>query len=504
MMPANKQVGDGRMAMGRVGAGALVVVGAAVVLGGVVAYRTATFKPSTVVDPNAVQVAPSIPIDNARAAQHLGEAVRFQTVTHQDPAENQYGEWEKLHQWLQTTYPAAHKAMTRDIVAERTLVYTWPGSDPSLAPIILMAHQDVVPVAEGTEAAWKHPPFSGAVADGAVWGRGSIDDKGSLITLFEAIDALAAQGFKPRRTVYLVSGQDEETSGSGARAAAAFLAAKGVKAQFVLDEGLVVVADYPITHGPAALIGVAEKGYATLKVVAPSPGGHSSTPPKETGIVTLARAIVAIAGDPFPMKFQGPTAQMAQALAPFGSPMVKMAVANAWLFGPVLVKQFSASPAGASALHTTIAPTMLKGSPKENVLPQAATAWINYRIDPSNSAAEVIDRARTAVQGIPVQLAWDAPPREPTPVSSTTSAGWKVVAAVAAVTSHAPVAPALVTAGTDSRNLQPVAQDVYRFQPLVLSIDGTEMIHGTNEHMTLKNLALMTDFYARLIATAAR
>ena len=204
------------MAIGRVGAGALVVVGAAVVLGGVVGYRTATFKPSTVVDPNAVQVAPSIPIDNAKAAQHLGAAVRFQTVTHQDPAENQYGEWEKLHQWLQTTYPAAHKAMTRDIVGERTLVYTWPGSDPSLAPIILMAHQDVVPVAEGTEAAWKHPPFSGEVADGAVWGRGSIDDKGSLISLMEAGEALAKSGFKPKRTILIVSGQDEEAGGTGA------------------------------------------------------------------------------------------------------------------------------------------------------------------------------------------------------------------------------------------------------------------------------------------------
>ena len=154
-------------------------------------------------------------------------------------------------------------------------------------------------------------------------------------------------------------------------------------------------------------------------------------------------------------------------------------------------------------LHTTIAPTMLKGSPKDNVLPEAAMGWINYRIAPGDSAAAVMARAKAAVAGLPVRLAWDRPPLEPSPVSSTTSDGWKVVAALAAASAHAPVAPGLVVAGTDSRSLQIVSKDVYRFQPLVLSTGDTEMIHGTNEHMTLANLALMTDFYARLIASAA-
>jgi carboxypeptidase PM20D1 len=498
------RLGIGEMGMGWVRR--LVLGGGVVVLAtaAIVAVRTASFKPPTAVEPGAVSLAPEVAIDNAAAARHLGEAVRIPTVSHQDPAEDQPAQWEALHQWLQATYPAAHRVMSRTIVAERTLVYAWPGSDPGLAPIILMAHQDVVPVAEGTQADWRHPPFSGEIADGAVWGRGSVDDKGSLVSLFEAVDALAAQGFKPRRTVYIVSGQDEEVGGRGARAAAAWLKAKGVMAEFTLDEGLAVIGDYPVTHGPVALIGVAEKGYATLRVTARSAGGHSSIPPKETGVITLARALIAIAGNPAPMRLDGPAAQMMGALAPFASPVVRMAVANRWLFDPLLVGVIGASPAGAAMLHTTIAPTMLQGSPKDNVLPQAAKGWINYRIAPGDSVAGVMGRARAAVGALPVELAWERPPLEPSPVSSTTSEGWKLLASLAAASAHAPVAPGLVVAGTDSRSLQPVSHDVYRFQPLVMTLSDTEMIHGTNEHMTLANLALMTQFYARLIATAAR
>ena len=384
------------------------------------------------------------------------------------------------------------------------MIYSWKGSDASLPPIILMAHQDVVPVAQETLDKWKAPPFGGLVRDGAVWGRGSIDDKGSLITLFEGVEALAKAGFRPRRTVMIVSGEDEEVRGLGARAAAALLKSRGIKAQFVLDEGLAEVTDNPVTGGALSMIGTAEKGYATLVVTAKAAGGHSSAPPLDGGgVVTLAHAVSAIAAHGFPMAFQGPGAAMLQTIAPKAAFPVRMAVANSWLFGPLLIKQIGATPVGASLLHTTIAPTMLKGSPKENVLPQDATAWINYRIAPGDSSASVMARAREAVAGLPVDLAWVSAPSEPSPVSSITSDGWKVLSAVAGQVTGAPVAPSLVTAGTDSRYLQDVAQDVYRFQPMAFGLKDIEMIHGTNEHLTLKNLEQCVQFYARLIATAA-
>jgi len=277
-----------------------------------------------------------------------------------------------------------------------------------------------------------------------------------------------------------------------------------VKAEFVLDEGMAVVTDNPVTGGKLALIGTAEKGYGTLRVTARAQGGHSSTPPADGGgVVALAKAVTAIAEDPFPMAFRGPGADLLRHSASDGSFLVRMAVANEWLFRPLLVSQVGASPAGAAMLHTTIAPTMLKGSPKENVLPQDATAWINYRIAPGDASADVIARARKATQGLPVDITWNTPPSEPTPVSSTSSWGWRTLSTLARDESGAPVAPALVVAGTDSRWLQPVAKDVYRFQPLELETAALGMIHGTNEHVSVENLGRAVRFFTRLMLTSA-
>jgi carboxypeptidase PM20D1 len=472
-----------------------------VVIVAVVAVRTWTYRPSSAVEP--VEVAPAPAIDVERATARLAEAVRLRTVSHQSPEDNDVAEWDKLHAWLQTTYPAAHATMTREVVAGHTLLYTWAGSDPALPPMILLAHQDVVPVTPGTEGDWKHPPFDGVIAEGAIWGRGTIDDKGSLVALFEALDALASTGFTPRRTVIVLSGHDEEAGGSGARAAAQLLRERKVRAEFALDEGYAVIEGLSLVDGPVALIGVGEKGYATLKVTAPAPGGHSSAPPKETGVETLARAVLAITGAPFPLEFSGPAADMVRGLAPHSKPTVRMAVANEWLFRPLLVRQLASTPAGAASLHTTIAPTMLRGSPKENVLPQDATAWINFRIAPQDTTASVLARASRATDDLGVELEW-VQAYDPPPVSSTESAAYRLLATLASDDGRLPVAPGLVTATTDSRYMVGIAADIYRFQPIVISLDELPMVHGTDEHITVDNLRRLCGFYARLIATAAR
>jgi carboxypeptidase PM20D1 len=482
----------------------LVLLLALVALVAIVAYRTATFAPANGSQAAVVELAPAVAIDGAVAAQRLAQAVRFRTVSHQDPQDNDWNEWSRLHEWLAATYPAAHAAMSREVVAGHTLVYTWTGTEPGLPAIVLMAHHDVVPVTPGTEQDWRHPPFDGVVADDAVWGRGAVDDKGSLIGLFEGLEALAADGFVPRRTVIIVSGHDEEAGGTGAAAAAELLRERGVRAQFVLDEGLAVISDFPLLGRPVALVGVAEKGYATLRVTAPAAGGHSSAPPAETGVEVLARAVLAITGKPFPLQFDGPGGDMVRALAPDAPLPVRMAVANEWLFRPLLIRQIAATPAGAATLHTTIAPTMLRGSPKENVLPQDATAWINYRIAPGSSTDEVMQHATEATQGLGVQLAWEGPAYDPSPVSSSTSQAYRVIAELAAGDERFPVAPGLVMATTDSRHMTGLTEDIYRFQPIVASIGELQMIHGTNEHMTSDNLRRTAQFYARLVATLAR
>ncbi len=481
------------------GVGAVALVAVATL-----GIKTAMFTPDGVADSRDIKVAAIPTADIQGAAIRLGEAIRFQTISHQDPAENQPAEWTKLHAWLESRYPASHTAMTKKLLPGGTLMYQWPGSDLAAKPIILMAHQDVVPVTSGTEKDWKHAPFSGIVADGAVWGRGAVDDKGALITLFEGVEMLARSGFKPKRSVWIIAGDDEEVGGDGAKQAAAELARLGVKALLTIDEGSAVITDAPIVNGPAMLIGVGEKGFATLKVTAKAVGGHSSMPPSEIGTVNLAKAILAIHKAQFPLDIRPPVSGMLGTLAAKAGGGAKIMVANQWAFGGYLKRKFAGSPAGAAMLHTTIAPTMLQGSPKENVLPQAAFALVNFRIAPGHSSADVLTHVKNVTQGLGLDYAWVNPPREPTPVSSAQSLGWKFIQAAALPDAPGvPVAPYLVVGGTDSRNFYGVSDDVYRFTAARLSTKDTAMIHGTNEHVSLENLGRMIRFYARLIATAA-
>ncbi len=477
---------------------------AVLVLGGVVTARTLAFEPGAVADGSAIKVAAAAPFDAAAAAVHLSQAVQFKTVSNQNAADNETAEWDKLQAWLASTYPKSHAAMQRELLGQ-TLVYTWPGSDPAAQPIILMAHQDVVPVTAGTEQDWKYQPFAGTIAEGAVWGRGTVDDKGSLVALFEGLEALAVQGFTPKRTIYIVSGHDEEVGGTGAEAAAKLLASRNVKALFTIDEGGLINTDTPIINGPAMLIGVAEKGYMTLRITAPAVGGHSSMPPAEIGTVNLAKAVVALHQAQFPLELRGPAASMFDVLAAKAGGMTKVAAANKWLLGGTVKSRMAETPAAAAQLHTTIAPTMLQGSPKENVLPQSANALVNFRIAPWDNSAKVLEHARTATKGLGVEVSFtERKPGEPSPVSSSTSQGWQLIVAAARADHPGLIAaPYLVVGGTDSKHMVGVSDDVYRFMPISVASKDVKMIHGTNEHMTLSNFTSMVDFFTRLIATAA-
>lgn len=478
--------------------GLLVVV---LVMAAVVIVRTLAAKPPPT--DAAMTFAAAPPVDANRAAERLGEAIRFNTVSHQDAKEDDPNAWNQLHDWLAATYPAFNAAARREVIGTGAVIWTWGGSDPTLKPIVLMAHQDVVPVEPGSEGRWTHPPFSGLVAEGSVWGRGAIDDKGSLIAIMESLDALAASGFKPKRGVIVVSDDHEEKGGEGAQLAAKTLAARGVHAEFVLDEGLNVITDNPVTGKTAGLIGVAEKGYATLRITAHGVGGHSSMPPKETAVATLAKAVAAVSDHPFPLELGGSAGQMLDTLAPYTAFTTRMAIANRWLFGGLLKAKFAASPSSAALLHTTIAPTMLEGSPKDNVLPQTAIARINFRIAPGDTTASVLAHAKEAVGDLPVELAWEPPADDPTAVASTSSAGWKLISGLAAQMSGAPMAPTLMIAATDSRYMAPLTSDIYKFEYVVSPLKDTEMIHGANEHMTVKQLGDLTTYFGRLVATAA-
>lgn len=448
------------------------------------------------------------PISAQRGAENLSRAIQFKTVTLAagDPRPGQEGEWLAMHDWLAETYPAAHAAMTRERVPDTlTLLYTWQGSDPALKPILLMAHQDVVPVNIGTEGDWTGAPFAGEIIDGFVYGRGAIDDKGSLVALMEAAEALATSGFAPRRTLLFMFGHDEEVSGSGAEAGVALLKARGVEPEFALDEGFMVLNPSPLTGGPMGFIGIAEKGYVTLTIIATGTGGHSSTPPRDSAAVRLARAVVALDENQMKADFSKPPVsdlfRSAAADMPF---MQRMAFANLWLFEGMIDRQLAGIPAGNAMIRTTTAPTMLSGSAKENVLAQRASATVNFRIHPNNTEEDIIDhvkRVTAKIEGIEVEVGQQGiRGAGASPVSPTDNRAYAVLASVAEATfPGAPAAPGLVLGATDGRYASAITPNVYRFAPAVLTPEELTGFHGTNERTPVENMRLMAEGYAKII-----
>jgi carboxypeptidase PM20D1 len=487
--------------------GFLVLLVLLAVFCGVVVVRTLSIRTASGAA-EAVNLAPAPEVDVDLAVGHLGEAIRFETISRNEGVVDNPESFLAFHAFLETAYPRIHAAMRREVVAEYSLLYTWSGSDPSLPPILLLAHQDVVPVEAGTEKDWEAPPFAGEVRDGYVYGRGATDDKGYLVAVMEAMETLLARGFEPRRTVMLAFGHDEEVLGSGARAMARLLKERNIRAWLVLDEGMAVLLDNPLTAKPAALIGVAEKGYMTVRVTARSEGGHSSMPPRETAAERLSRAILAIRADPFPGHLdEGPIADMLDALIPSLGFVQRAALSNRWAFGPLLRARMASTPTGNALLRTTIAPTGLSGGTKENILPQEVHALINLRLNPQDSVEGALAHLRRSVsrlEGIKVEI--HGSPAEPSPLSSTKSDSFALLAAAARAhaPAGAPVVPMLVLGGTDSRHYAPVAENVYRFAPEWGSQLEYKRIHGTGERLSVENLGRMVRFFAQLVATGAR
>ncbi len=487
----------------------LIFVALAVLLlavAGFIGYRTYSFTapppPAAVDIPDTAAYA----IDASAAAMRLGEAIRFRTVSLVEETEDR-AQFELFHAWMQQRYPAFHAAARREVIGELSLMSTWEGSDAGQPPILLLAHQDVVPVSDDTRQNWQVDPFGGVIRDNAIWGRGSIDDKGSLVALLEAAEFLAAQGKRPVRTIIFAFGHDEELGGEGgAVPMAQALADRGVRAWFVLDEGLAALDRHPLTGGPASMIGISERGSGTLRVHAVGQPGHSSMPPAETAVSLVAEAVDRIHAMPIERRLEGgPALGMMRALAPELTLTNRMAVANEWLFAPLLRQRLATNPAANALLGTTVAPTMIEGGVRPNVLPGEATAMINFRIHPRDNAADLLRAARQQVADLDgVTVEWAEPPREASPISSSTSSSYALIAALSRnLLPDASVAPGLVLAGTDSRHYADVAENVYRFQPILLTVEDLEMPHGLNERLSVANFERMIRFYIGLMEAGA-
>ena len=443
--------------------------------------------------------------DGGAIAARLGAAVQFQTISVSLDAAPDAEAYAGFRDFLAETYPAAHAAMEREIVGDHSLIFKWEGSGDAQKPVAFLAHIDVVPVEAGTEDEWTRPPFSGDIHDSAVWGRGALDNKGQLIALMETAERLAAEGFAPTRDIYFLFGHDEELGGdNGAGAIVKHLDARGISLAWTIDEGSGLVQGItPGVEKPVALISTAEKGSVTLRITARGQGGHSSTPAPDTAVSILSRAVLAVTDNPHPMKFDDNVVAFMHALAGEMAFAQRLVMTNLWLTGPLVKKQLAGDPLTAASLHTTTAPTIIKGGEKSNILPQQALAIVNYRIHPRDNVESVRARAVKLINDdrVTVEIAGG---REPSPQSSAASDGYRAIAeTTAAIFGDIPIAPTLTLQGTDSRHYTTIADDNFRFTPFIYSPDDLQRIHGTDERAKIEDLARASAWYEALMRKTA-
>ncbi|WP_291684296.1 M20 family peptidase [Bradyrhizobium sp.] len=480
----------------------LLAIAAIVVVAGVLAFNVVTHGSRQLL----VASVPRAAVDESGAATRLSEAIRFRTISSFDNPDQDTEALRGLQAHILKSFPAFHAAARRELIAGYSLLYSWEGTDPKALPIALLAHQDVVPVASGTEKDWLKPPYDGVIADGFIWGRGSWDDKGNLYSILEAADAMARQGFRPKRTIYFAFGHDEEVAGTrGAKAIAAALAARGIRLDFAIDEGLLIAEG--LIKGldkPAALIGVAEKGYATLVLTAHATPGHSSMPPRETAIGMMSAALTKLEEHRLPMQMSGAAAEMFDTLAPEMRGFNRVVLSNLWLFKPLLLREFEKTGPTEAMVRTTTALTIFNAGDKDNVLPGNASASVNFRLMPGDSQASVIDHARRTINDDRITIEPFAGNAEPTPVTDINRAAYQTLnRTIREIFPDVVVAPGLMLAGTDSRHYVGVADNIFRFSPVRANADDLKRFHGTNERLSIDGYADMIRFYRRLIENAA-
>ncbi|MEO6195721.1 MAG: M20 family peptidase [Thermoanaerobaculia bacterium] len=441
-------------------------------------------------------------VDARAAAGRLAGAVRFPTVSHENGQNVEAAAFDGLHRYLQQAFPRVHATLTRETVGGYSLLYTWKGRRPQLPPILLMSHQDVVPVEPGTEKNWTHPAFSGTVDGTWVWGRGTLDDKVGMMGLLEAAEMLLGRGFQPDRTVYFAFGHDEEVGGrNGAAVIAKLLEERGARPAFILDEGgAIVEGSIPGVARPAAMIGTAEKGVLSVELVAQSEGGHSSMPPTHGAIGKLAAAIQKLEDHQMPARLDGATRRSYQYLAPempFGP---RLALANLWLFSPLIERQATGDPAASARIRTTTAPTIFQGGVKENVLPHEARAVVNFRILPGDTIPGVLHHVRETVgPGIRVSATGTAN-SEASPESDVRAPEFGMIQrTLAQVLPGVIVAPNLLAGATDTKHYRGLSQNVFRFIPIRVKPEDLKRIHGTNERVGIENYGEIVRFYAQLL-----
>lgn len=436
------------------------------------------------------------------AISNLATLVKIPTVSRLDNDGTDWNQFTKFRAKLRELYPECHKALDLELVDNSTLLFRWRGKSDG-QPAVLMAHYDVVPA---TVEGWEHPPFGATLVKDengveSLWGRGTLDDKGSLVCVLEAVEHALGKGFRPQNDVYLSFGHDEEVAGTGASSVVELLKSRNITPWIVVDEGGAVVEGiFPGVDRPIAVVGVSEKGILSLRLTVLQQGGHASAPPKNAATIRLARALLRLNSKPFPKSFVPTNLEMIRTVGKEAKQPFKWVFGNLWLTKlPLLALFGKLSDETRAMIRTTQVVSQLSGAQAANAIPEKAEAVVNIRIAIDSSVSSVVEHVRKAIRDPLVQIE-TVHPTEPSPVSETSGRAWEIIkSTISKVYPRAIVTPYVMLGASDSRHFAQISNHVYRFSPFEMSAVERGTLHAKNERIRVEKFWNGIRFYDELL-----
>lgn len=470
-----------------------IILGLLVVFIIVIIERTLLFVP----EKKEKEVAEEITLDHDKIVRDMVAMIRCKTVSNRDDSLVEWAEYEKFEAEIRKRFPKLFEVAKFEKIGKTGLLFSLKGQSSS-SPSVCMAHYDVVPV---EEEGWSKPAFEGIIENNIIWGRGTLDTKGTLCGILEAVEKLLHEGYEPKNDLYLAFSGEEEIDGDSCKDIVAYLEKKGVKPAIVLDEGGAVVEKvFPGVDRECALIGIAEKGSVSVDFTLESNGGHASTPPVKTVLGQLSRAVVSVEKHPFKRQMTKPVQEMFDILGRESNFLYRMIFANLWCFGPVLDLYCRISGGEINALmRTTVAVTKMEGSKAYNVMPPKGSMGLNMRLlgeDTIESSMAYLNKVikndkikATVVSGMNPSIVSDTNCMEYVKLKEAISMTWP----------DAIVSPYLMMACSDSRHYCRITDRVYRFSAMKLSKEERGMIHGNDERIPIETLIKTVEFYVRFL-----
>lgn len=459
----------------------------------VLLIRAIIFSP----EKREMQTVSAVYVNGEKATRDLAEMIKCKTISHRDQSLDDLAEFEKFEKLLPELFPAVAAKCSFEKVGERGLLFRWKGKSPE-SPSVFMSHYDVVSVQEND---WEKPAFDGAIDNGVLWGRGTLDTKGTLNGILQAAEALINEGFVPKNDIYFAFGGNEEVNGDGSKNIAELFVQRGINPGLVLDEGgAVCLGVFPGVKDPIALIGIGEKGMVNVEYSVKGGGGHSSSPKAGGPVARLSKACLNVERSSFDYTLTKPTAELFDMAGRYSTFLYRVIFANQWCFAPVLSLYAKLSGGEFNAVvRTTTAFTQMEGSKGANVIPPYARMVSNHRIIPGETVDTVVEHIKKAVNDERVEVKV-INGNDPSAISDTKCEAYeRVRSSVAETWQNAIVSPYLMVAGSDARHWSAISDKVYRFSAMALSKEERDTIHGNNERIPFDTISRTVEFFVRIM-----